>query len=341
MAIVSGILSDESSAALESFKAKITKKYGDGIISDAKVTLDEEQTILSVGPILDLALGGGIPQGSWVIFSGPPKCGKTTLSLQIAKRAQDIGMPVIYLDVEGRWKKLNVTAIEGLNPELVHVIRSKEGTILSAEEYLTSATDALKSVPGCLLIIDSTSALCSQKELTDDITGQSRSLGPKILSSFCKQMGGVVPIQKSIVIMIQHLIANTSGFGAPYMEDGGRKVQYQVDTKIRAKGTKNWEDGDSIVGIITNWSVECSALGAPGKKAESYIRFGYGVDKEREIAQLALDLGILRKKGSWYRYGEEESETEEKAQGMNNFCQLLVEKPDVFTRLKDDVYALL
>lgn len=338
--------SESDVATLSEFREKlrkdINKKYGDGISREATDLIHEKTRIIPISPAVDRALNGGVPEGSWVIFSGPEKIGKTTLALQLAANAQkpeNGGKTVYYLDIEGRFKTMNLTTVAGFKPEMCEHIRSVEGKIINAEEYLTMAMDIIKGHPGCVLIIDSASQLCSSKELVSDITASARADGPKLLSSFTKQMGNVVPIQKTIVIVIQHLIANTSGYGPAKWEDGGNKIKYQVDVKLRAKGMEKWMDGETNqIGQIVKWDVVCSALGKPGGIIESYVRYGYGVDETTELVKLAADFGVIDKAGAWYSFTKDEEE--HKAQGLEKMCNLLRERKDLWDYINEQVRAV-
>lgn len=302
----------------------IEKLYGEGVIRDASSLLDEEKITVPVGPKLDLSLGGGIPEGSWCIFSGKRKIGKTTTALQMAANAQkkEYGNKKIFvLDVEGRLKKMNIEGVHGLDPKGVQVINSIPERILSGEDYLQIACNILSTERGCVLIIDSLSALCSSSELTNDINGQTRSVGPKNVAAFCRKMANVVPVQNSIVVSIQHLIANTSGYGSPFMEDSGNKIQYQVDVWLRAVGVSKWKKGENLIGQIVKWDIIASANGPPGDGVESSIRYGYGIDEYKEILDICTDLGIVELKGAWYNFTIDGKPL--KAQGEEKAIELL------------------
>jgi RecA/RadA recombinase len=298
----------------EAKKIKLTEQdmVKGGLLMGASYLVDNPKQVISVSPASDLGLGGGIPEGSWVGLSGPPKCGKTTLSLHIAAKGQreEFGSrPTFLFDVEHRIKELHLLGIKGLklakdgdDSSGLRVIRSIRGNIIGAEEFLTAATNIIKSNPGAIVIIDSTSALCSAKELSSDISGQMRSLGPKILAAFCRQMGPVVPVNNCIVISIQHLIANTSGFGASQYEDSGRKVQYQGDVKMRCKSSQAWKDGEVQIGQKTEWTVSWSALGPPGATITNWLRYGVGIDETTELIDLGLDTGLISSAGAWYNF---------------------------------------
>lgn len=284
----------------------INKKYGD-VVSQATKLLEAPQTIIPVSPMIDEGLSGGIPEGSWVLLSGPEKCGKTTTALQIASHAQLPefgGRDVYYIDAEGRFKKLNLSSVDNLNPKKFFLVQSQEGNILSAEDNLTIAVDIIKSHPRCVLIIDSASALCHSKSMDEDsLNSDTRSPIPKLMSLFCKTAGTIVPINKTIVIVINHLITNTAGGKGPkFMEDGGKKLQYQGDIRMRCTHISPWsdvEDGEQI-GQILHWHVRTSALGPPNRKVDSYIRYGRGIDKLTELIKMSQSLGVIRQKGAWY-----------------------------------------
>lgn len=329
-------MSDE----LKQLKKEINKKYDSNVMINANEIVDQERKIVSTSPTLDFALHGGIPEGSWVLLSGTPKCGKSTLALQIAANAQNQYNKQIFLgNIEHRINKKEVSGIHGLNVANVEVIQSQKGKILMAQDFLQEFTNIIKTVPGCVLIIDSSSALCAEKEYTEDITAQARNEGPKLLANFCRKMASIVPVQDVILIIIQHLIANTSGYGSAYYEDGGNKIQYQADVKLRCTSFQKWElkpaDESTRVGQVVNWQVITSALGPPGGKVQSYIRYGYGIDDIKEYISLALDMGIIMKGGAWYSIHD--GETEYKYQGEEKLRNGLIENPEILNSIKKQV----
>lgn len=293
----------------------IQKKYGEGVVFDASLLLDTPPSIISTTPNLDMGLSGGIPEGALTILSGEAKCGKSSLCLQIIKNAQQkYKKKAFYIDVEHRLKATNLRGIQGLDvsPEVFQVIRSSKDKILGAEELLDIATELIKNEPNSIVVLDSASALCNLKEMVDDITGQTRSLGPKLLSAFCRKNAPYISVNKITLIIIQHLIANTSGYGSPFMEDGGAKIKYQADVKLRATGVSKWMSGDTQIGQITTWHVLYSALGAPGNKVQSYLRYGQGMDCLWEKMSLACDLGVIKKGGAWYEFNGQKIQGQEK-----------------------------
>lgn len=288
----------------------VVKNFGDNIILNGNAIVDKKSVIIPVSPSLDIVLNGGIPEGSFVVLTGQPKCGKTTTSLDFAATAQrpeykgNLKDPreVYYLNIEGRLKKRDLEGIVGLDLTRFHVIGSQQGKILHAEEYLQIAEKIINEIPGSVLIIDSYSALCTEAEITSEMDKMQRADGAKLLAKFCRKVANVIPVNKNIVIGITHLMGNPTGYGAEFKEKSGQAIAYQTDIKLRAKSYKPWTisaDGTQI-GQEIEWQVICSALGPPGGNITSYLRYGSGIDKYMEAITLASDIGIIHKGGAWY-----------------------------------------
>jgi recombination protein RecA len=323
------------------------KKYGDYVTTGDKV-LEQKRSYknISISPAIDLALGGGVKEGSWMILSGPPKVGKTTTTMQIIANCQALGRKIIYLDVEGRLKEMNFE-VPGIDPSKVQVIRSGDEP-LPAETFLDIARKLVsaKENEGCVLVIDSISSLIPLRDLDEDISGMTRPGLPKILSDFVKKLGQTVPNQKCLIILITHMITNTSGYGKSKMADGGVKIQFQADTRMEVKGVTPWESSGStkenknVIGLKVTWDILCSSIGAPHKACESWIRFGHGIDKVQEILMIAIDLGLISVAGSWYNLDFIESE-KVKVQGQEKAYNYLKEHLEAYLSLESKVKEML
>lgn len=321
----------------------ILKKYGD-IVSTGTELLEKTTVVFPVSPAIDVSLGGGIPEGSFVSFTGPPGCGKSSTVLQIIANATQPefyinGQPrkVFYHDVEHRLKKMNMSGISGLDPSLVTHIHSTQQHILSAQDHLDIAETLIKDPDnvGCILVMDSSSALCPADELSADTSGTIRSTQPKILAHWCRKMASPIKVMNATVIFIQHLITNTSGYGEKWLTDGGEKIKYHLDIKLLTKGKPaQWtvNDKDVQIGQVIEWDVIKSANGQSGTTATSYLRFGHGLDAVKEISILCVDFGIISKGGAWFTL-EHEGQTI-KIQGEEKLNQLLVDKPEIYATLR-------
>lgn len=318
----------------------ITKDFGTNVILSGHAVMDRESLIIPVSPALDIILNGGIPEGSFVILTGQPKCGKTTTSLDFIATAQkeeySSGKPrnAYYLNIEGRLKKRDLEAIKDLDLSRLNIIGSQPGKILHAEEYLQIAERIINEEAGSILIIDSYSALCTEAEITSDMDKMQRADGAKLLAKFCRKVANVIPVNKNIVIGITHLMGNPTGYGAEFKEKSGQAIAYQTDVKIRAKTFKPWllSSDDSQIGQEVDWQTICSALGPPGGVITSYIRYGQGIDKQMELVSLAVDIGLIHKGGSWYSISFLNDE-KSKFQGTEKVRQFLIENPKVYTEL--------
>lgn len=316
----------------------LIEKYGDVFFS-AKQIKEMPRKVVPIGPMLNLGLHGGIPEGTWTIISGQPKSGKTTVALQLAKNAQLLYNKHIYIsDTEGRFESLNTESVSGLDLDKLTIIKSSKGNILTAQKHLDIALAIIKDHPDCVYILDSSSALCAEEELTTEMKSAGRNSTPKLLASFCRQAGQYVPINNTIVLIIQHLIANTSGYGAAYYEDSGQKIKYQYQNKLRCKKVEAWLDKENNqIGQIVSWTIEGSALGSKGKTVSNYIRFNHGIDEEMEIIELGLIVGLIKKGGAWFS----SDLFPDKIQGQEKLHEYLCSHRDIYNILYDKVKEML
>jgi recombination protein RecA len=317
-------------------RKEINDKYGEVLVYANKIA-NRERKVVSFSPMADHNIGSGIPEGSFVTLSGPPKCGKSVSALQICANAQQQYVKPIYIgNIEFRLNAKELEGIHGLDLTKVEMIQSTEGKILVAQDFLQEFTTIIKSVPGCILVIDSSSALCAEGEFSGEMRSHMRNDGPKLLAQFCRKMTGVVPIQKTIVIVIQHLLQNCSPYGEPLYEDGGRKLQHIVDLKLRCTSFQKWENKEKEqIGQIINWQVKTAALTKPGAKFSNYLRYGYGIDDIQETIILSMDCGIVDKSGSWLTFHNT------KLQGEEKFYTHMMENPNEFQELKAELAKMV
>jgi recombination protein RecA len=336
-----------------SLKEDVAKNFGNEIILSGNAIVDRKSIIIPVSPSLDMVLNGGIPEGSFVVFTGQPKCGKTTTSLSFAATAQrpeykgDLAKDrhVYYLNIEGRLKKRDLEGIPGLDLDRIDIIGSQQGKILHAEEYLQIGERIINEIPGSILIIDSYSALCTEAEITSDMDKMQRADGAKLLAKFCRKVANVIPVNKNIVIGITHLMGNPTGYGAEFKEKSGQAIAYQTDVKIKAKTFKPWIIGTDAtqIGQEVEWQVLCSALGPPGACITSYIRYGQGIDQYTESIMLACDIGLINKAGAWYTldFIEDGTEKKPKMQGTEKIRQFLLDNPETYSKLNASIKSTM
>lgn len=287
---------------------QIIGKYGDIVESGSKVLKDlQNYKAIGISPALDLALGGGLREGSVVVMTGDPKTGKTTTSLYFAAKAQAAGKKVIYFNTEGRLTKENFIGIKGLDADKIKIVQATEAKpVVSAEEFLNSLELYVKNQPDFVAIVDSVSNMVPQDELDGEVRTGVRAQLPRLLSMFFKRISNDVARTKAILIFITHNIANTGGsrWSPAKMADCGNMLQYQAGTNMVITHRGKWEETDENghdVGQVANWLVKTTAAGGkPNSAAVSYIRYGTGIDEVRELCEIANELTFIKQTGAWY-----------------------------------------
>lgn len=331
---------------LDRIYEEIQSEFGEGILVDGQSVADSKKTIIPVSPVVDLITSGGILEGSWVGITGNPKLGKTTFSLALAANCQkkEYGSrPIFYGDVEGRISEMHLKGIRGLDlaKGRFNLIRSRKGKILTAQEHLDLYARILRTVPNAVLIIDSISAMCDEKEMSQGVGTETRGGGAKLFSQWCRMMNNVVPVHNSIVIGITHLICDTGNAMAGRVERVARMWQYQCDYQIRAIKMEAWKSGEKQIGQKVTWACRCSKLGPPGMSMEGYLRYGTGLDSLYEAMILASTAKLIEVKGAWYNLtflnSHPELPSDVKAQGGEATYKLLLENPDWCEALYQDV----
>ena len=318
----------------------IIKEYGN-VLHDASSITEKPLEVISVGPKLDIALGGGVPEGSLFIMTGPEKVGKTVTALSFCANAQEhYKREVYYANIEGRLKKRDLEGISGLSleSELMQIISSTEGNILSAEKYLSIIDNIVHTKPGAIAVVDSFSALSSESELTGNLEDVQVMSVQKILAKFCRRISNVLPINRVTVVGITHLMANMQRFGRgkAKIEKSGSALKYQVDVKLHGTHSVPIMQGDTQIGQTIHWQIVTSAIGPPGQKVESHIRYGRGIWKEMEIAGLLIDFGLVSKAGAWLKLPNGE-----KIQGKANLAKYLEENPKEYGDFKSEVFGMV
>ena len=318
----------------------IIKEYGNVLHDPASIT-ERPLEVLSVGPKLDIALGGGVPEGSLFIMTGPEKVGKTVTALTFCANAQKhYERKVYYANIEGRLKKRDLQGITdlSLDAEKMQIIGSTEGNILSAEKYLSIFDTIVHTQPGSLAIVDSFSALSSESELTGDLSDMQVMSVQKVLAKFCRRISNVLPINRVTVVGITHLMANLQRFGRgkTKVEKSGSALKYQVDVKLHASHSTALMQGDTQIGQTVHWQITTSAIGPPGQKVESHIRYGKGIWKEMEMADLMIDFGLISKAGAWLKLPNGE-----KIQGKVNLAKYLEENPEEYNNFRKEVFEMV
>lgn len=264
----------------------------------------------------DIGLGGGIPRGCTLIVGGKPKSGKTTWSLQYAANAQNQfkGVKVFFFPCEGRLDSKVLSQIRGLKLDIDsfevvmgEAIADKDGNVVKikkmpADFWWTKIGETIINHPGCIIIVDSISALSSERELVEGIGYQGRGELQKLEAQFCREYGDLVMPNNVTLFLLAQVQANTSGYGDPLQIKCGNAIRHMGDAILFARNTEKWPDKDGrILGHDINFRIECSPLGPPWIDTKVPLRFGYGIDDIQDIITNAVNWDMIKKKGSWFK----------------------------------------
>ena len=322
----------------------ILKEYGQ-VLLEASYIVDNPPPVISVTPKIDIALGGGVPEGCLFIMTGPEKIGKTVHALQFCKNAQQVKLEndenrkVYYGNIEGRLKKRDLEGIRGLDfsEDMLKIVGSTKGNIFSGKKNLAIFDNIIHNEPHAVCVIDSFSALAAESELVGDITDHQVAAMNRYLSKFTRRFANVLPINRVTLVGITHLMANIQKFGAgkSKIEKSGNALKYAQDVKLWATHKEPLKQGETQIGQKVHWIVENSAIGAPGQKVTSIIKYGHGIWNEYELAELAKDFGIVEGK-TWMTLPNGE-----KVQGMSNFATYLEENQTYYEELRQQVFEMI
>lgn len=324
----------------------ITSGYGDEVAQSGEAVRDRPQVMVPVSPALDAILGGGILEGSWVGITGAPKTGKTSTALCIARNAQKAehgSRPVFYAKIEGRLSPALLKGTRGLDLSRGRftVVTSQEGRLLSAQDYLNIISKIIEMAPGAVIIIDSISALCDDRELEGGVGTETRGATAKLINQFIRLNTQKVPTQRAIVIGITHQIFNTSGMGASKVERCPEGWKYIKDYDLKTVSKAPWKQGEKALGLEVKWACNTSKTGPPGGSIESYIRFNHGIDDVYEVLQFAVAFGLVRQAKAWYSFAFTGLESPPKFCGAEAACEAIRSSPEYLSILSSKVSSQL
>ena len=290
-------------SALEAALQQIEKQFGKGSVlrlgGDAAAARDV--SVVSTGSLsLDLALGiGGLPYGRIVEIYGPESSGKTTLALHTIAEAQKKGGTCVFVDVEHALDPSYARKL-GLNVEDLLLSQPDSG-----EEALDIIDTFVRSGAVNVLVVDSVAALTPRAELEGDMGDAHVGLHARLMSQALRKLTGSVSRSGCLVIFINQ-IRHKIGvmFGNPETTTGGRALNFYSSIRLDIRRTGSIKDKDDVIGNQTRVKVVKNKLAPPFRSCEFDIMYGEGVAKTGEILDLAVQMSLIEKSGSWYAYGE-------------------------------------
>ena len=332
MAVATEKEKDNKLKALQTTLEKLDKTYGKGTVmrlSDSNVVDVEVISTGSVG--LDLALGtGGVPRGRVVEIYGPESSGKTTLAMHCIAEAQKAGGLAAFIDAEHAFDR-NYAQKLGIDVKNLLISQPDNG-----EQALEITEHLISSGAIDIIVIDSVAALVPKAELEGEMGESKMGLQARLMSQALRKLTGVINRTNCCCIFINQLRDKIGVmFGSPETTTGGNALKYYASVRldIRRIGQIK-ESADNITGNRTKVKVVKNKLAPPFKVIEFDIMYGEGISKVGEIIDLAVDLEIVKKSGSWFSY-----DGNRLGQGRDAVKNLLKDNPELSDELEAKVRA--
>jgi recombination protein RecA len=288
--------------SLELALAQIEKAFGKGAImrmSESNQNVDI--SAIPTGSIsLDMALGvGGLPRGRVVEIFGAESAGKSTLALSTIAQAQKLGGNAAYVDVE-----------HALDPVYAKAIGVDVDTLLisqpdSAEQALEITEYLVRSGGVDIVVVDSVAALVPAAELEGEMGDTHVGLQARLMSQALRKLTGSIHKTNTVVIFINQLREKIGVFfGNPEVTPGGRALKFYSSVRIDLRRAESVKVGEQIVGNRIRARVVKNKVAPPFRKAELEIIFKEGISTEGELLDLGVEMGIVKKNGSFYSLGD-------------------------------------
>ena len=307
---------------------KIESRFGKEAIIKEKADIEFVSSgILS----LDLALGGGFPKGRIIEMFGWESSGKSSLALTLAAQIQKEKKAVVYIDMENAID-INYANTLGVdtdsNSDLWFLCQPSSG-----EEGFEIAREFVQAEEVGLIVFDSVAALLP-KALIDGEAGDAKmGLHARLMSANVPKLTGISNKNGCIVLFINQLREKIGVmYGNPQTTNGGNALKFYASQRLEVVRCGQEKDGDEITANKTRVKVVKNKVAPPFKKAEFNINFGTGVDILQDIVDIAVELDIIHKAGSWFSYGETKL-----GQGSDKVKGILKDNPELLEEIKEKV----
>ena len=314
--------SNDKSKALEVAIRQIEKDFGKGSImklgeASAKMNLE----VIPTGALsLDIALGvGGIPRGRVIEVYGPESSGKTTVALHMIAEAQKMGGYAAFIDAE---HALDPEYAKKLGVDIDNLLISQPD---NGEQALEIADSLVRSGAIDIIVIDSVAALVPRAEIEGDMGDSHVGLHARLMSQALRKLTGIISKSKTVAVFINQIREKVGVmFGSPETTTGGRALKFYSSVRLDVRRIDGIKNGNDIVGNRTRVKVVKNKIAPPFKQAEFDIMYGQGISHVGCLVDLASDMDIVNKSGSWYSYGDTRL-----GQGKENVKDFLRDNPAI------------
>lgn len=315
--------------ALQLTLDKLEKNYGKGSIMRLGDQPTQDIEVISSGSLtLDLALGiGGYPRGRVVEIYGPESSGKTTLAIHAIAEAQKAGGIAAFIDAEHAFDQFYAEKL-GVDVENLYVSQPDNG-----EQALEIADNLIRSGAIDILVVDSVAALTPRAEIEGEMGDSQMGLQARLMSKALRKLTGSIKKANTTVIFINQLREKIGVmFGNPETTTGGNALKFYASVRVDIRRSSQIKDGDEVMGNRTRVKIVKNKVAPPFRKAEFDIMYGLGISKVGEVLDLGVDLGIVKKSGSWFSYGDTKL-----GQGRDAVKSLILDNPELMEELEGKI----
>ena len=325
---------DPKDEAIDAALAQIKKDYGEGaIMKMSEHSKNDIQKFSSGSLALDLALGGGIPEGRIIEIFGPESSGKTTLSLHAIAEAQARGGRAAFIDAE---HALDVTYAAKIGVDVDNLLVSQPD---DGEQALEITEKLVRSGGINIIVIDSVAALTPRAEIEGMMGDSHMGLQARLMSQALRKLTSIVSKTNCTVVFINQMRMKIGVmFGNPETTTGGHALKFyasiRIDVRRIGKILEKNSDDQEIIGNRTRAKIVKNKIAPPFRQAEFDILYAQGISREGDIIDLGVKYGVMERAGAYFRYNGEAI-----GQGREQARTFLKENPKISVKLEKEIIA--
>ena len=323
----------DKKAALETVLSRIERECGKGSIMRLGENASMNVSAVSTGSLtLDFALGiGGIPKGRITEIYGPESSGKTTIALHVVAEVQKQGGEAAFIDAEHALDPVYARKL-GVDIDQLYVSQPDTG------EQALEITDALvRSGAVDAIVVDSVAALVPKQEIEGEMGDTFVGLQARLMSQALRKLAGTISKTNCVVIFINQLRMKIGVmYGNPETTTGGNALKFYSSVRLDVRRVEAIKEGGNVVGNKTRVKVVKNKVAPPFREAIFDIMYGQGISKWGELVDLAVQMEIIQKSGSWFSMGDERI-----GQGKDSVKNFLLDNPDIAEQVEAQVRARL
>ncbi|WP_297958599.1 recombinase RecA [uncultured Ruminococcus sp.] len=322
---------EDKKTALEGALKQIEKKYGAGAVMRLGQTKTLNVDAIPTGSMtLDMALGiGGVPRGRIVEIYGPESSGKTTVALSIVAQAQKAGGEAAFIDVEHALDPVYAKAL-GVNTDDLLVSQPDSG-----EQALEIAEALIRSGAIDVIVLDSIAAMTTRAEIDGEMGDLHVGQLARLMSQAMRKLTAAISKSNCVAIFINQIREKIGVmYGNPETTPGGRALKFYSSVRIEVRKGEVIKSGTDVIGACTRCKIVKNKVAPPFKECEFDLMYGSGISRTGEVLDLAVDLDIIKKGGSWFSYKDQKL-----GQGRDNVKELLQNDEALMKEIEEQILA--